>query len=377
MTSAELEVARGLSQQSTRTSEVMGDRYRVAAVPGYDPETALILAQSLEPTDDALGKLGAVLTLFGALGIGLAALLGWMVARNGLRPVRDLTHAVEEISRTEDLRPIRVRGQPAHDEVARLTVAFNQMLAALDRSRTRQQQLVADAGHELRTPLTSLRTNIDLLRQADDPDVPGSLQGVDRAELMADVRFQIDELTQLIGDLTELARQEAPEVQREEVDLADVVARAVDRVRRRASGLELDVDLDGWVVHGDAQALERAVTNLLDNAAKWSPPGGTVTVRLQQGTLSVLDQGPGIAEEDLPHIFERFYRSAESRTMPGSGLGLAIVARVAETHGGQVRAGAAPGGGAAFWLRVPGRDLAEPSQPTLSADSASPRTMDA
>ena len=148
-------------------------------------------------------------------------------------------------------------------------------------------------------------------------------------------------------------------------------------MRRRASGLELDVDIDGWVVHGDAQALERAVTNLLDNAAKWSPDGGTVTVRLAEGTLTVDDQGPGIAEEDLPHIFERFYRSAESRTMPGSGLGLAIVARVAETHGGQVRAGAAPGGGAAFWLRMPGAELAEPSQPALSADSASPRTMDA
>ncbi len=375
---AELAVAQGRSDQSTRTSSVMGERYRVAAVPGNEPGTALILAQSLEATDDALGKLGAVLTLFGALGIGLAAMLGLMVARNGLRPVRDLTHAVEEISRTEDLRPIEVRAHSSHDELARLTIAFNQMLAALDGSRTRQRQLVADAGHELRTPLTSLRTNIDLLRQADDPSCPGSLHGVDRAELMADLRFQIDELTQLIGDLTELARQDAPEVQREEVDLADVVARAVDRVRRRASGLELDVELDDseWPVHGDPQALERAVTNLLDNAVKWSPPLGTITVRLGQGVLSVVDEGPGISEHDLPHIFERFYRSAESRTMPGSGLGLAIVARVAESHGGSVRAGSGPTGGAAFWLSLPRRDLTAASHPALSAGSASPRTMD-
>ncbi len=374
---AELAVARGLTDRSTRTSDVGGERYRVAAVPGNDPGTALILAQSLDATDDALGKLGAVLTLFGALGIGLAALLGWMVARNGLRPVRDLTYAVEEISRTEDLRAIKVRAHSSHDEVARLTIAFNQMLAALDRSRTRQQQLVADAGHELRTPLTSLRTNIDLLRQADDPSSAGSLHGGDRAELMADLRFQLDELTQLITDLTELARQDAPEVQREEVDLADAVERAVDRVRRRASGLHFDVELESWTVHGDPQALERAVTNLLDNAAKWSPPLGTVTVRLTDGVLSVVDEGPGISESDLPHIFERFYRSAESRTMPGSGLGLAIVDRVAEAHGGSVRAGAGPGGGAAFWLRLPPRNLTAPSQVSLRADSATPRTMDA
>ncbi len=386
---AELAVAQGRASFSTRTSATDGDRYRVAAVPGHEPGTALILAQSLDPTYDALGKLGAVLTLFGLLGIGLAGVLGWLVARNGLRPVRDLTGDVEEIAQTEDLRPIPVRG---HDEVARLAMAFNQMLEGLDRSRTRQRQLVADAGHELRTPLTSLRTNLDLLRQADDPANPGRLSDTERADLMEDLRFQIDELTQLIGDLTELARQDAPEVHVEPVDLAEVVDRAVDRVRRRASTLHYDVDVTPWLMHGDPTSLERAVTNLLDNAAKWSPRLGKVTVRLHDGVVAVLDQGPGIPEKDLPHIFERFYRSVESRTMPGSGLGLAIVAKVAESHGGWVRAGTSPEGGAAFWLGLPGaaapdrpgetgagargRVLPDPSHAPLSPTSANRRTLD-
>jgi two-component system, OmpR family, sensor histidine kinase MprB len=394
----EIAVARGESPSSTRTVRSGGgERYRLAAVPGNSPDSALILAQSLDPTYDALGKLGVVLVLFGLLGIGLAGLIGWMVARSGLSPVRGLTEDVEEIARTEDLRPIKVRG---HDEVARLAVAFNQVLAALDRSRTRQSQLVADAGHELRTPLTSLRTNLDLLRQADDPARPGSLEDRDRAELMDDLRFQIDELTHLIGDLTELARQDEPEVRWDRVDLAEVVEHAVDRVRRRGGTLHFDVHAEPWWVSGDPQAIERAVTNLLDNAAKWSPPLGRVTVTLHEGVLAVLDQGPGIPAADLPHIFERFYRSAESRTMPGSGLGLAIVAKVAQLHGGWVRAGAAPDGGAAFWLALPGngtrpddpldtegrslrppqheegRRLTPPSHGTLSPHSATRRTLE-
>ena len=361
----EVAVAEGRSEISQRTVRTADGRYRVAAVPGNQPGTALILAQSLRPTYDALGKVSAVLSIFGLLGILLAGLLGWQVARNGLRPVRSLTGRVEEIARTEKLTPIEVEGQ---DEVARLAVAFNSMLAALEGSRTRQAQLVADAGHELRTPLTSLRTNLDLLTQADDPDRPGSLDPEARRELMSDLRFQIDELTQLIGDLTELARERRPVEVHEQVDLAEVVERAVDRVRRRASSVEFDVELDPWWVVGDGHALERAATNLLDNAAKWSPPLGTVTVRLRAGTLEVLDQGRGIAAEDLPHVFERFYRSADSRTMPGSGLGLAIVAKAAESHGGRVRAGSAPGGGAAFWMWVPGRphpaETAEDEAPT-------------
>ena len=344
----ELEVADGQVAYSIRTIAADGDLYRVVAVPAPEPNAALVVAQSLESTERTLNKLGLVLLLFGAAGVIGAALAGWGVARNGLRPVRRLTSAAEEIARTEKLDPIEVEG---HDEIARLASAFNAMLAALSASRDRQRQLVADAGHELRTPLTSLRTNLDLLVQANQR---GGLSEASRTELLDDVRFQIAELTTLIGDLVELARDEPLPVTFEAVDLAEITDRAVTRVRRRASSLQLDVHTDAWWVIGEPHALERAITNLLDNAAKWSPPLGVVTVTLRQGTLLIADQGHGISEEDLPHVFDRFYRSKESRTLAGSGLGLAIVRQVAERHGGVVRAGRWQDGGAAFWFDIPG-----------------------
>ena len=364
LTGTEVAVARGAADFSKRTADGEGGPYRVVAVPTQQEGVALVLAQSLEPTEATLERLGLVLTIFGLIGVLGATLAGWLVARNGLRPVRRLTHATEEIARTERLGPITVEG---NDEIARLATAFNAMLAALAASRDRQRQLVADAGHELRTPLTSLRTNLDLLVQA---DLRGGLSYEARSELLADVRFQIEELTTLIGDLVELARDEPVPAAVEPVDLAEIVDRSVERVRRRASGLELDVHTSPWWVTGEPAALERAVTNLLDNAAKWSPPLGVVTVRLEDGTLLVADEGPGIAEEDLPHVFDRFYRSPESRSMPGSGLGLAIVRQVAERHGGTVRAGAADTGGAAFWLTLPGSADAE----TVERSAWSPQT---
>ncbi len=346
---AELAVARGQRSSSLRTVETAGGSdFRVAAVPTRERGTALVLAQSLDSDDYTLDKLGFVLLLFGLLGVVAAGVAGWGVARNGLRPVRRLTRAAEEIARTEQLDPIDVEG---NDEVARLSRAFNAMLAALSASRDRQRQLVADAGHELRTPLTSLRTNLELLTQADQR---GGLSAQSRAELMSDVAFQIDELTSLIGDLTLLAREEPPPVALEEVELAEVVDRAVERVRRRAPGLHFEVEVDPWLLTGDPAALERAVTNLLDNAAKWSPPLGRVRVRLDGGTLTVEDEGHGISDADLPHVFERFYRSPESRTMPGSGLGLSIVSQVAQRHGGTVAAGRSESGGASFRLSLPG-----------------------
>lgn len=350
----ELAVARGSSDYSCRTiATASGDRYRVTAVPSAQGDAALILAQSLAPIERSLDRLGVVLALFGLIGVLIAAMAGWAVARNGLRPVRRLTEAAEEIARTEQLDPITVEG---NDEIARLAQAFNAMLVALSASRDRQRQLVADAGHELRTPLTSLRTNLDLLTQA---EARGGLSESSRAELMDDVRFQIGELTTLIGDLTELARDEPVPVTLEAVDLAEITDRAVARVRRRASSLDFDVRTEHWWVTGESPALERAVLNLLDNAAKWSPPLGVVTVRLADGVLSVEDQGHGISDEDLPHVFERFYRSKESRTMPGSGLGLSIVRQVAERHGGRVTPSRSADGGARFCLSIPGR----PDQP--------------
>ncbi len=360
--SHELAVATGDAKQSLRTVRADGVDYRVVAVPVDGvPGLALIVAQSLEPQEQVLTKLGLVTLLFGIAGIITAGVAGWAVARNGLRPVRRLTEAAEEIARTERLAPIRVEGD---DEIARLASAFNQMLASLAASRDRQRRLVADAGHELRTPLTSLRTNIDLLTQAG-----ASLPDDARAELLTDVRAQLEELTTLVGDLVELARDEPPAAVIGTVELHEVLDQAVARVRRRAPSLSFVVSADPWYVEGDAAALERALTNLLDNAAKWSPPSGTVTVALDAGAITVDDQGPGIAEADLPHIFERFYRSDVSRAMPGSGLGLSIVAQVAERHAGTVEAEPSPSGGTRMTFRLPGASSPKPAEPPAVARS--------
>jgi two-component system sensor histidine kinase MprB len=232
------------------------------------------------------------------------------------------------------------------------------MLTALARSQEHQRRLIADAGHELRTPLTSMRTNIDLLAQifgSGNAAAAAAISDADRAELITDVRAQMEELSVLVGDLVELSRDVRPPAAPEPVNLADIVQQAVERVRRRAPQVHYDIHLDPWFLDGDPATLERAVTNLLDNAAKWSPEDGTVTVRLKDGLLQVSDQGPGIADADLPHVFERFYRSTEARTMPGSGLGLAIVRQAAENHGGRVAAARAPGGGALLGLWLPGQ----------------------
>jgi two-component system sensor histidine kinase MprB len=357
----ELKVASGESDRAVRTIEAEGTPYRVVTVPAGDGE-ALVLAQSLEAQHKVLAKLGLVMLLFGGAGVIAAGLAGWGVARNGLRPVRRLTDEAERIARTEDLTPLAVEGD---DEIARLATAFNSMLSALAASRTRQRQLVADAGHELRTPLTSLRTNLDLLLQADARGV--GLPAEARSELLDDVRAQIQELTTLIGDLVELARDEPMQHLVEPVDLSEVADRAVARVRRRAPSVTFAVDAEPWWLVGESAALERAVTNLLDNAAKWSPAGGVVSLSVHNGVLTVDDQGPGIAEEDLPHVFDRFYRSPESRSMSGSGLGLSIVRQVAHRHGGAVSAGAAPDGGARLMMMLPGQSSEPDAQPAPPA----------
>ncbi|VXC45150.1 cell wall metabolism sensor histidine kinase WalK [Aeromicrobium sp. 9AM] len=347
----EIEVSNGEASQSMRTVRIQGTPYRVVAVQGGSG-TALVMTQSMESIDYALERLKVILLLCSAAGVALAGMAGWAVAANGLRPVRRLTAATERVARTSDLTPIEVTG---HDELARLTTSFNAMLQALDASQTRQRQLVADAGHELRTPLTSLRTNIELIGQAAD-NAERSLTDDQRHEIMGDVRSQLEELTTLVGDLVELARDEPLTRDPEPLDVSDVVTQAIDRVRLRAHTVTFDVELESWMAFGEPQLLERAVTNLLDNAAKWSPPDGTVTVRLADGALTVTDEGPGIDPADLPHIFDRFYRSSEARTLPGSGLGLSIVKRAAERHGGTVDVESAPGGGTTFTLVLPSSD---------------------
>ena len=352
----ELAVAQGNDQSSIRTLRVGGVDYRVAAVQS-GPGEAIVLARSMAETMTTLEHLGVVLLSVGVAGIVLAAVAGLIVARTGLRPVERLTKATEEIARTGQLAPIDIHSD---DELGRLATSFNSMLVALDVSRTRQRQLVADAGHELRTPLTSLRTNLDLLAQSDAAGERG-LSASERRALLVDVHAQVEELSGLVSDLVELARDEAPTATFEDVDLAVVTERAIERVRRRGPDVRIDVGLEPWVVHGEASTLERAVTNLLDNAVKWSPPSGQVQVRLHNGRLTVEDEGPGIADADLPHVFDRFYRSTDARAMPGSGLGLAIVRQAAERHAGSVSAGRADSGGALMVLDLPGRPVAAES----------------
>ncbi len=351
----ELEVARGVAGSSVRTAAVAGDPYRVVAVQAGDGR-ALVIAQRLAPTRQVLTGLAFALPVVGGVGVLVAGLAGIAVARAGLRPVQRLISATERVAATGDLRPIPVDGA---DELARLTISFNDMLSTLAASQEQQRRLVADAGHELRTPLTSMRTNLELLAAANLPGAP-TLPDDDRAELLTDVHAQVEELSTLVGDLVELARDDAPLKVHEPVELVDVVARSLERVKRRAGEVEFDATLVPWTLMGDSTALERAVLNLLDNAAKWSPPDATVRVTMRSldawsMVLEVADEGPGIAEQDLPRVFDRFYRADRARTMPGSGLGLAIVRQVAVRHGGAVWAGRAPDGGALLALRLPGR----------------------
>ena len=353
----ELNVARGLEESSVRTAVQAGVPYRVVAVQA-GPGQALVIAQRLDATHEVLTKLGVALPIVGGVGVLVAALAGVAMARAGLRPVDRLTAAAERVAATGELRPIPVEGS---DELARLTQAFNEMLGALAESQEQQRRLVADAGHELRTPLTSMRTNLELLAAASRPGAP-SLPESERAEILEDVQAQVAELSTLVGDLVELARDDTPTVVHEPLELTEVVLRALERARRRAGDVEFVPMLVPWALVGDATALERAVLNLLDNAAKWSPPGGRVRVQMRpidawSMVLEVADTGPGIADEDLPHVFDRFYRAATSRTMPGSGLGLAIVRQVAVRHGGAVWAGRAPEGGALLAMRLPGRPV--------------------
>lgn len=348
-------VAAGVDNESFRTDPRTDTRVYSIRVSLSGRAAALVLAQRLAPTKQLLNDLALVLVLISGAGVVVAALAGTAVARTGLRPVERLTRATERVARTGDLRPIQVSGD---DELARLTHSFNTMLGAVSDARDRQRSLVADAGHELRTPLTSLRTNLELLMASEAPGAP-KLSDEDKAEIQDDLRGQLDELTTLIGDLVELAREEGAQAVWEPVELVEVVEQALDRARRRAGDVEFDVSLQPWRLIGDAGALERAVLNLLDNAVKFSPPAGTVRVRLGSAgdgfaVLEVADQGPGIADEDLPRVFDRFYRSQEARTLPGSGLGLAIVQQAALRHGGEVLAGRSPEGGALFSLRLPG-----------------------
>ncbi|CCF65495.1 putative two-component system sensor kinase [Nocardia cyriacigeorgica GUH-2] len=356
----EIAVAKGEHTSSLRTY----NNQRVLA-RRMDSGVTLVISQRLEPTREVLDRLAWLLFVVGGCGVLLAAAAGTAVGRTGLRPIARLTAATERVARTDDLTPIPVTGD---DELARLTESFNTMLRALAESRDRQRRLVADAGHELRTPLTSLRTNMELLIAAGRPGAP-RIPDEDMAELRADVVAQIEELSTLVGDLVDLAREDAPETVYERVDLGEVAERALERARRRRGSIEFVAALRPWFVYGHEAGLERAILNVLDNAAKWSPAGAQVRVSMAEVgrgllELSVDDAGPGIPPAERELVFERFYRTTASRSMPGSGLGLAIVKQVVTKHGGTITIDTSERGGALIRIVLPG----EAGAPTAAVE---------
>jgi two-component system sensor histidine kinase MprB len=340
------EVAAGTRPSFFADRTINGVHVRVYTA-SIGPGNVIQTARPLTEVDSALRKMRMGLAALTLAGIGLALLLSRLATRAAVRPVAELTATAEHVATTRDLS----QRMAAHgdDEVSRLGRAFNTMLEALQRSQRAQRQLVADASHELRTPLTSLRTNMEVLARGGPPDAS------DRDRLRRDVIVQIEELTELVGDLVELARDEEPDPPpAEDLSFDGLVAGAIARARRHAPHVAFEAELEPTLVHGVPGRLDRAVANLLDNAAKYSPPGTAVEVRLRDGELTVRDYGPGIPEPERGLVFERFYRADEARGRSGSGLGLAIVRQVVESHGGTVSAEAARGGGALLRVRLSG-----------------------
>jgi two-component system sensor histidine kinase MprB len=286
---------------------------------------AIVVAASLQATDRALSRIKFWIFLIGGVGIALAAGVAAVVAAAALTPIRRLTAAAESVAATGSLAErVEVSGD---DELGRLAARFNEMLEALERSVGAQRRLVADASHELRTPLTAVRTNLDLLRE-------GKLPADEAQRALDESSVELDGLTTLVSDLVELARGEERKLRIEDVHLDDLVATVVERAKARAPHMTFVTSLAPAQVNADPILLERAISNLIDNAVKWSPAGGPVEITVRGGEVVVTDHGPGIAEEDLPRIFDRFYRAATARSKPGAGLGLAIVREAATAHGG-------------------------------------------
>jgi two-component system, OmpR family, sensor histidine kinase MprB len=364
VTSADRELARSGGDASFADVKEGDTDLRVISqpVPGGG---AIQVARSLEDTEHTLDTLVIILALVSAGGIALAAALGPVVARTALAPAGEVSAAAEEVARTHDLtHRIEVRGD---DELGRLAASFNEMMAALERSEAAQRRLVADASHELRTPLATLRTNIETLGRSD------RLDPQERRRLVGDVTQELEEMSELVGDVVELARAPGQDaVQRQDVALDELARDAIERAQRRAREIRFEPRLRPSIVNADAQRLGRAISNMLDNACKWSPRGGTVEVEVADGRVSVRDHGPGFPRDDLDKVFDRFWRADEARGKPGSGLGLAIVQRVAEEHGGSAAAANAEDGGAVVSLTVPEIQAASPAAPSISAEQDEP-----
>ena len=325
-----------------------GQPYVVVAVPLGTTGYALVVARPLGVVLGILASERLILLCVILASILAAAVVSHFVARASLRPVRQLTAAVEHVTDTRDFQPVAIRY--VRGDLATLAAAFNQLLRSVGRMRERQARLIADAGHELRTPLTSLTTNVELLHADLGSD---HLTTTQKGAILTDVRAQLAELTDLVGDLVHLARDDSAGTFRP-LDVRDAVGTAVERVRRRGGDRVFDVELGELYLVGDPEGLERMTTNLLDNAVKWSPPGSTIRVRLEGNRLRVADSGPGIPEADLPYVFDRFFRGETARRTQGTGLGLSIVAKTAEDHGGTVSAGRSSDGGAELVVQLPG-----------------------
>ncbi|MFC0058215.1 sensor histidine kinase [Streptomyces actinomycinicus] len=355
---SDIAVARGVLESALHdASSSDGQKMRVWTThpdmpSGVSGQYSISIAQSLSAVEEPLNNLALFLLVVAGVGVVGAATAGFWISRAGLRPVQDLTSVAEHIARTQDLT-VRIPVQ-ARDEIARLSKSFNEMTEALAISRERQQQLIADAGHELRTPLTSLRANVQLLIRSHTSGrkIPEGAMN----DLLRSVDSQVGELAALIADLQELSRPDTKpsEAPLPVVALHEVAQRALERAKLRGGGLEIISELEEWYVSSDPAALERAVVNLLDNAVKFSPSGATVSLQIRDGRLTVRDQGPGIPADELPHVFDRFWRSPTARSLPGSGLGLAIVAKAVQQAGGTVTLQAAEGQGTEAVMRIPG-----------------------
>lgn len=321
-----------------------GQRYGVATV-GFE-DGAVRAARPYTEIEQILASLRGDMIRFGIVAAGIAAGIGAALANRITGPIARLTYVAEEIAETGNLD--RRIESARLDEVGRLARAFNRMIGALAMSREQQRRLVMDASHELRTPLTSLRTNLEVLQHRGE-----RLAGTQREALLGDVNAEVVELSDLVGELVELATDQHTAEIAERLRLDELCEQAADRTRRR-HGRSIETDLVPCEVVGRPVMLERAVGNLLENADKWSPPGTTVRLTLADGVVTVHDRGPGIKTDEQGLVFERFYRSVDAQNKPGSGLGLAIVKQTVEAHGGSVFVADSPDGGAAVGFRLPG-----------------------
>lgn len=340
---------RELTEPRLETVQVEGDTYRMISglVPiERRPQVPRVvqLAISVDDIREATGLLLRRLATIGALLAAGAGVVGWALARSAVRPIEALTRAADGLATSID------RDHPlptdAPGEVGKLAGSFRRMVDSLRASREQQRRLVADAGHEFRTPLTALHTNLETLLRRHDQLTP-----TERDQLLRAALDESSELAHLATELVDLASAASREVPVTEVDLGEIATTVASRFAQR-SGLEIGVEGEGAPIQGRAADLERALANLVDNAVKWSPPNGTVRIVLANTTVSVLDQGPGIPSEDLPHIFERFHRAVDARSRPGSGLGLAIVEQIVSAHGGEVFARNRTEGGAEVGFRL-------------------------